>query len=272
MSGGRIGRIGQVKIYVGKCFRVFLNDRQWKSFISTIIIMIIISMVTSGDMFEQYGATRNGSFAIICACIWIGLFNSIQSICRERSIIKREHRTGLHISSYIVAHVIYEFMICVVESFIVMLIVFLKNLDSFPTDGIILFPVLEMYISLFLVVFSSDMLAILISSIVKNENTAMTIMPFILIIQLVMAGVIFELDGVAKMISTLTVSRWGQDAVCAIAHINDMSAPMLTNGPVEEYDSTVMNMLLIWLRLAAFSVVYVILSILMLERVDKDAR
>ena len=44
--------------------------------------------------------TLMGAFAIACVCIWTGSFNSIQVICRERDVIKREHRAGMHISSY----------------------------------------------------------------------------------------------------------------------------------------------------------------------------
>lgn len=81
-------RLKQVKIYTGKCFRVFFNERGWKIFISAAIITLIICSVTSEDMFAEYRATRNGAFALVCACIWIGIFNSIQSICKERDIIR----------------------------------------------------------------------------------------------------------------------------------------------------------------------------------------
>ena len=30
MSQSRVGRIGQIKIYVGKCFRSFINEKGWK--------------------------------------------------------------------------------------------------------------------------------------------------------------------------------------------------------------------------------------------------
>ena len=45
-----------------------------------------------------------GAFALTCVAIWNGCFNSIQSVCRERPIIKREHRSGMHISSYAVSY------------------------------------------------------------------------------------------------------------------------------------------------------------------------
>ena len=159
--------------------------------ISAAIITLIISSVTGENTFVVAQDTRNGAFALVCACIWVGIFNSIQSICRERAIIKREHRTGLHISSYMIAHMIYELVICLMETVIVTLIMYMANRSHFPETGVFFPPLLELMITFFLIIYSSDVLGLLVSGIVKNENTAMTVMPFILIVQLVMSGMIF---------------------------------------------------------------------------------
>ena len=89
----------QIKVYFGKCWRIFKNENGWKVFISSGIITFLISLVTGADMFKGYRATRNGAFALVCACIWIGIFNSIQSVCKERDIIKREHLLSLSSAS-----------------------------------------------------------------------------------------------------------------------------------------------------------------------------
>ena len=104
----RNSRISQIGIYLGKCFRIFRYEKGWKVILFGAVISAIIAWVPGDEMFVHKVQTKNGAFAIVCACIWIGLFNSIESICRERKIIKREHRTGLHISSYVLAHMIYE--------------------------------------------------------------------------------------------------------------------------------------------------------------------
>lgn len=269
MEVNRISRAKQTRIYTGKCFRVFKNEKGWKAFISAAIITVLISLVTSEDTFVEYAATRNGAFTLVCACIWIGLFNSIRSICKERAIIKREHRTGLHISSYVVAHLVYEMVISLLESLIVIAIVAVANWGHLPEEGVMLPAVLELQITFFLTIFSSDALGLLISSIVRNENSAMTVMPFILIIQLVMSGLIFELSGAIKTVSALTVSRWGLDAICATAHTNDMGSIYPVS---KEMESTPENLLWLWGILLIFVVIYTILSIAFLERVDKDKR
>ncbi len=262
MEEKRAGFLKQIHIYYARCVRAFKNDGGWKSFISVAIIAVLVSMVTGSGMFQEYYATKNGAFALVCACIWIGIFNSIRTICREREIVKREHRTGLNLSSYILAHWLYEAVICTVDALIVLLIVRVANAGHFIQGGVFGLPTLEIYITFFLVTFSSDALGLLISSLVPNENSAMTVMPFALIVQLVMSGSIFPLQGLIKAVSTLTISRWGLDAICASARINEMSevgAGVAT--AVSEMTASVGNLTYVWGLLLLFAIAYAIIAI-----------
>ena len=275
METKRISRFGQIIIYIGKCYRAFINEKLWKTFISAAIITIIIASVTGDDTFVTFRDTRNGAFALVCACIWIGLFNSIQSICKERAIIKREHRTGLHISSYVIAHMVYEMVLSLCEAVIVTVIIFLKNWGHMPEEPLIFPAGLELLITFFLIIFSADALGLAISSIVKTANTAMTVMPFVLIIQLVMSGMIFELNGFTETISKLTISKWGLEAICSTANVNKLELdPMLiiTETMEKDYEHTVEHLLVIWLILTLFTMLYGMVSIIALKFVDKDKR
>ena len=262
----------QIRIYTGKCFRLFRTERQYKNFISTIIIMGIICLVTGGEMFRQYADTKNGCFAIVCAGVWIGLFNSIQSICRERDIIKREHRSGLRISSYILAHVLFEACMCAVETLIVLGIVMIRNAGHLPDSGLLLPLPLDLYLTLFLVIFSSDMMAVLVSCVVHTTGMAMTVMPFVLIIQLVMSGAVFKLNGISEMISYLTTTRWGLNSLMAIANTNMNVKIDYVMSRAKDCDPELETLLHHWGILLLFCVVYIVLSILFLRLVDRDKR
>lgn len=271
MAERRISGQGQIAVYLGKCFRLFRNEKQWKNFLSSFIIIVIISMVTGPDMFNTYDATNKGAFAVISACIWSGLFNSIQSICRERAIIKREYRTGLRISSYILAHVIYEMFLCAGESLIVLIVVLVRNHSHLPPSGLVLPMFIELYLTIFLTTFCADMIAMLVSCIVRNEMSAMMIMPFILVVQLVMAGVVFDLTGITELISYLTASRWGVQAIISIARTNssvNLQAEWLANAGTGGAGVLMKD----WLLLLVFCLIYIVLAIIMLGFVDKDER
>ena len=271
----------QVRIYVGKCFRVFLHERGWKIFISSAIIAVIICMVLSADTFKLYNDTRSGAFAVVCACIWIGIFNSIQSICKERDIIKREHRSGLHISSYVVAHMIYEMVLCIVESILVTAILCIFCHDTLPDEGVFLPAVIELWIAFFLTIYASDALGLMVSAIVRTPNTAMTVMPFVLILQLVLSGFIFDLSGAMEMIANVTVAKWSLNAICITANVNEMKPqPIPENFAIikmlednfDNYEFTAGNFLMNCGILIGFVLLYMIIGIIALEFVDKDKR
>ena len=61
--------LNQTKIYVGKCFRMFVTKKQYKNLISAAMIILLISIVTGNEMFTSYKDTKNGCFAIISACV-----------------------------------------------------------------------------------------------------------------------------------------------------------------------------------------------------------
>ena len=273
MGTRRISFAGQVEVYVGKCFRLFVAEKQWKNLLSSLIIVVLISIVTSEDMFRTFKDTKNGAFAFICACVWIGLFNSIQSICRERAIIKREHRTGLKIPAYITAHVIYELVLCAAETIIIVSAMILRNASHLPPEGLLLGVVVDYYITMLLVVFGSDMLALLISCIVRNENSAMTVMPFILIIQLIMSGAVFELKGFAEYISYGTLSKWGLAGLCAVANTDKtVRSENKIMMPDMVYEDTPEYLLKCWGILLLFIIIYILFAMLILSGVDKDER
>ena len=109
------GRFAQMRIYLGKLLRMFAYQNDWKVLPMGAFIAAVVTLVVGANMFVNQEGTVNGAFALTCVCIWNGFFNSIQVVCRERAVVKREHRAGLHMSSYIAAHMIYQFILCLAQ-------------------------------------------------------------------------------------------------------------------------------------------------------------
>ena len=266
-------RFKQIRIYLGTFLRLFLKTGGWKALLFGAVISFIIVLVVGDDMFVYGANTESGCFVIISACIWIGIFNSIQVICKERDIIKREHRSGMHISSYVLARAIYELILCFVQAGIMFLIcsVFM----SYPENGLVsgVFSI-DLFITMFLSLLCADYLGIAVSCIVKTTTTAMTVMPFILIVQLVLCGVLFKLEGIIEYIANITISKWGMQAVGALSDINHLQYNELGWVRPEKdaylYEST--HMMKAWCIIAGFAVIYLIIGIICLEFVDRDKR
>lgn len=156
------------------------------------------------------------------------------------------------------------------ESVIVTLIIGFANMGNLPKSGVLLPALLELMITFFLIIYSSDALGIMVSSIVKTPNTAMTVMPFVLIIQLVMSGMIFELKGLTEQIAKLTISKWSLNAIGITANLNAMEN--FEPAFLSDYAYTISNMVQMWLILILFTLIYGVISIISLRFVDRDKR
>ena len=220
----RKGRIYQTGVYLGKFFRMFVFQSDWKVMPIAALIAGLVAMVMKNGLFNNMEGTLLGSFAIACICVWNGFFNSIQNVCRERAIVKREHRSGLHISSYITAHTIYQAFMCLLQTIITMFVL-IKMGVTIPQEpkGLITGAfIIDLGITIFLTTFAADMMSLLVSSLVRNTTTAMTVMPFLLIFQLVFSGGFFALPESITFLSNYTITKWSLTAVCAQGQYNDL--------------------------------------------------
>ena len=220
------GRSSQIPIYLGKQLRFFFNESDWKVIPMAAVIATLVSMVIRKKMFLNMEGTLMGAFALTCVAIWNGCFNSIQSVCRERPIIKREHRSGMHISSYVAAHMIYQFLLCLMQTAVTMYVMRLVGVQ-FPEQGFMTsWMIMDIGITMFLISYASDMMSLLISSFSRTTTSAMTIMPFILIFQLVFSGTMISLPSWSRPLSKLTISSYGIRAIAAQSGYNEL--PMIT--------------------------------------------
>ena len=223
------GRGSQVWIYLGKQFRFFINESDWKVLPMAAIIAGLVGMVIRRRFFVSMEGNLISAFSLTCVAIWNGCFNSIQSVCRERAIIKREHRSGMHISSYIAAHMIYQFLLCAAQTVLTMFV--LRQLDvqiprGYDSGFMTPWMILDIGISMMLISYAADMMSLFLSSISRTTTGAMTLMPFILIFQLVFSGGIIPLPAWSQGLSDFTISNYGIRAIAAQSDYN--GKPMTT--------------------------------------------
>ena len=101
---------------------------------------------------------------------------------------------------------------------------------KFPTEGFITrWFLLDIWITIFLITYASDITSLFISSVVHTTTTAMTVMPFMLIFQLVFSGGAFTLYGPAAKLTNLTISKYGLVALCSQGNYNSLKSVTLWN-------------------------------------------
>ena len=220
------GRAAQVWIYLGKLLRMFVYQNDWKVIPMAAVIAGVVAMVIRDRFFLTMEGTLMSAFALSCVAIWNGCFNSIQVICRERDVVKREHRSGMHISSYIAAHMIYQALLCLLQTGVTVYVMRFAGVQ-FPDKGLFTpFMIVDIGISMFLVSYASDALALWLSSLARSTTAAMTIMPFLLIFQLVFSGGMLSLPDWCQPLTKLTISGYGMTALASQADYNNR--PMVT--------------------------------------------
>lgn len=239
-----------------------------------------------GELID-FAGTQTGLFMLACVAIFIGICNSIQEICKERNILKREYMTNLRLSSYISSKLVVQGLVCAIQIMLVMLIFFIAiSKKAYPSSGVLFgSAMIEMYITMFLVAFTADTIALLISSIVKNSSTANTFIPIVLIVQIVFSGVLFDLGETMDTIAGIMISKWGIAALATTCRLNEGRLAILLENPQmslqmgdkmskinDMYVATPQNLLKIWGILSIFIVVCAMLSGIILTNVKKDKR
>lgn len=184
------------------------------------------------------GDTMKLMFAFSCAAFWIGIFNSVQEISKERTIFEREKFTGVRAVPYVLSKLVIIGIICLIQSIIMQLLFnYFSNttatvdgdMDSLTAlavrmndEGIIFnsLPV-ELFVTTFLCVMCAMCLGLLISSAASND-LALILCPVFLLPQILFSGVASTLSGITETISKIVPCRWACIAYFTSSAINDM--------------------------------------------------
>ena len=224
MSSKEKGVFSQFITLFKRDLELFLNDRV--KLVVTLVLPVAIGLVITAvtnnkDVGKIFETTKSTLFTVISAAIYTGMFNSLTLICKERSIIKREYMTGMKLTSFVYSNVALQAMICAVQTCLFMFVYWVfPQLGLSHGNSVFVGNALTEYtVCLFLIMMASDMMGMFISSIVKSNEIANLTAPIIIIIQLVMSGVLFELKGMMDRVASFTVSKWGMQAMGRVADL-----------------------------------------------------
>ena len=285
MKGNRISPLRELTLLISEGFWVLLGET--RNLIISMLFPLIAATVTvwiaGEDMFNNFESTKSACFILVCAAIWGGLFNSIQVVVKERDIVKREYVSGaLRIGCFTASRAFIQFLLCAFQSAVLCLSFygieyFYEN--ELPAEGLLFEnTMLEYYVTILLIMYAADTLGLMISCFVKSEQLASQLSPYILIVQLLFSGVLFPIEGAAKTVSALMLSRWGMEALGSTCDLNaqplriQAEFPMIPHEADEAFTFTSEHLTEVWLILVAFVLVPLILGNIGLHGVKKDSR
>lgn len=280
----RISSMKELTILIRQYGMMMLSDKKnlIVSLMFPVAAAIINIWIAGEDMFVNYEGTKSASFVLVSAAIWGGLFNSIQTIVKDRKNIKRDYLSGLRLRCYILSRAIVQLILCAVQSAILCvsyLGIQMVYDQSLPDKGVAFGePLKEYYISLLLLMYAADAMGVCISCIVKKTETANVMAPYILIVQLIFSGILFDMKGVADKLSYLMISRWGMEALGTTSDLNSMqlriqeTVPTVPHEIEDMFKYSAKHLYTVWGILAIFILVSIVVGDLLLHRVSKDTR
>lgn len=266
-------------ILVSRYMELIRNDlgRLMVLLLQPVIIGLLLYMVADDSVFDIYETTKTMMFALCCSAIWIGLFNSIQEICKERNILKREYMGNLNLTIYILSKFFVQALIGLIQTVLlagVFLIAVGKNISGIYLNSF----VPEVLMTLWLVILASEAMGFLVSANARSGDKAMVAAPFLLIIQLLFSGILFKLTGIGKAISVFTVSRWAVEALGSITGLNELPLkmqadyPMIEHKAEELFEATGRHLISSFAILLIMTLFLLITSTICLRQLSKDSR
>lgn len=215
------GRLKQFKIFTIRDVLSKLTNRQYLflNFTEAPALALILGYFTKYIAGENYIFLENENlpaymFMAVVVALFLGLSVSAEEIIKDRKILKREKFLNLSRFSYINSKVLIMFVLSAIQTICFVLvgnaILGIKGLTF------------EYWIVLFSASCFANMLGLNISSGLNSVVTIYILIPFILVPQLLLSGVIVKFDKIHKSVSSfeyvpfvgdLMTSRWAYEAL-----------------------------------------------------------
>ena len=218
------------------------------------------------------GDAQKYLFIMAFAAVMFGVVNGTREIVKEAPIYRRERTVNLGIAPYMSSKIVVLGILCLLQSAILVLVV---NLVAPIGQGIILPGVLEVYITMAFTSLAGLMVGLMISALAPNNDRAVSLIPIILVPQVIFSGLLFTLNNPAlQILSSIFAIRWGMAAAGSSVgiHGDKIGADNWTyQGTLFSTNSqaqATFHLLLCWFFLVAMTVILIGLTAYFLKRKD----
>ncbi len=227
------GKMKQFSVFVRRDILAKLSDAQYmvitllEAPVLALFLAFIIRYFDESVSNPAYTLLQNTNlpvyiFMSVIVAIFMGLTVSAEEIIKDRKILKREAFLNLSWNSYLLSKIGVQFLISAVQA------------ASFVLIGNSIFGIRGMWFEYWLVLFScwatSNMMGLLISDSFKTVVTIYILIPFLVIPQIILSGIIVKYDKLNPNISSpvsipvygeVIAARWGYEALAVDQFMNN---------------------------------------------------
>lgn len=200
----------QTPTLMKRYFELLMSDKRNMLFLimQAPIIALVVGLVFQLDEKLAVRAATESQIVFILALsvIWFGCINSVRELVKELPIYLRERSVNLGIAPYIMSKIIPLTIICFVQC--LLLLAVLQLFIVIPGD------LISRFIVLFATGVAATTMGLSVSAFVSSNDKAMTMIPMLLVPQIILAGAVVKLEGAALWIAKSTmISYWGFEAM-----------------------------------------------------------
>jgi len=250
----------QGAIFASRHVRILARDRTALalSLSQGAAVAVLTALVSPHPMIWSLDGSPPG-FVFACAAVWFGMINAVRELVKERTIWRREQLAGASPHAYLASKVAVLTALAAVQ--VLTTLVVLDLAFGLPTDSPGGTPLISIGITLGLATLAGTAIGLFISAIAPSMDRAMSLVPYLLVVQLILSGVLFHL-GALRFLSWLVPARW---AVSAFGTISGISATALRQTP-GLYPHSVAALALDWIMLVAMTSAGITITARFLDR------
>ena len=222
--------LNQIKVFVVRDVLSKISNSQYLAItlleapLLALILATLVKYFKSDATYVFYKNKNLPAFMFMCVLValFVGLMVSAEEIIRDRKILKRESFLNLSKGSYLFSKIIIMFFVSAIQTL------------SFVLIGNYILEIRGMYVDYWLVLFTTsccaNMLGLNISSAFNSVVTIYILIPFLLIPQILLSGVLVKFDELNPKFSSQSVvplsgdmmtSRWAFEALAVDQFINN---------------------------------------------------
>jgi ABC-type multidrug transport system ATPase subunit/pSer/pThr/pTyr-binding forkhead associated (FHA) protein len=229
--------LAQFGVLTRRYARVLTGDRRNLALLllqPIVLGLLMLAALPPGELAApDAGETRALSRAglvlliVVLGTTWLGASNAVREIARELPIVRRERSAGLSVSAYIASKAVVLGVLTAAQSTVLVTLALARQ-GSHDEGSLLPSPLPELILAGTLAGLAAMALGLLISALASTVDRAMTVLPVVLILQLLLAmGGVFP-DVVDKPVlkegSHLAGTQWAFSAAASTVDLGRLQA------------------------------------------------
>lgn len=218
-------------------------------------------------------------FIMAFTAVLFGCVNGAREIVKESAVYRRERMVNLGIAPYMFSKIVVLGIFCLLQSAVV---VYFVNLKAPFQQGIFLPVLAEITITMMLAALAGLMIGLLISALAPNTDRALSLVPIVLIPQVIFSGAVFKLNTpILQAVGDLFAVRWAMAGMGSSVGLHPdklgvdsfayQGTLFTTLNPADAQPGATIHLLIVWGALVLMIILLGILISFFLKQKDVRA-